>query len=60
MGQIETELEQGQPAVAVLPEPAQATIWINPQHLQDGEEEIVSRRLVEVLESKRRDGRGEA
>ena len=60
VGQIETELEQGQPAVAVLPEPAQATIWINPQHLQDGEEEIVARRLVEVLESKRRHGQGEA
>jgi L-seryl-tRNA(Ser) seleniumtransferase len=47
--QIEEELEGGDPAVAVLPEAAAATIWLNPQHLEDGEEAVVVRRVVAVL-----------
>ena len=50
--QIAEELECAKPAVAVLPQPAQATIWLNPQHLEDGEEEIVARRLAELIEAK--------
>ena len=52
VSEIEEELERGVPAIAVLPEPAAATIWLNPQHLADGEEEIVAQRLVEVLRAK--------
>ena len=50
--QIEIELETGPPAIAILPEPAAHTIWLNPQHLADGEEELVAQRVAEVLRSK--------
>ena len=60
VGEIEAELEAGRPRIAVLPEPAAQAIWLNPQHLEDGEEEVVARRLVEVLgtgtESRKDDG----
>jgi len=49
VAQVETALEQGQPAVAVMPEPSRSIIWLNPQHLADGEEEIVARRFAEVV-----------
>ena len=52
VNEIEEELEQGAPAIAVLPEPAEAAIWLNPQHLADGEEEIVAQRVAEVLRAK--------
>ena len=52
VNEIEEELEQGSPAIAVLPEAAEATIWLNPQHLADGEEEIVAQRVAEVLRAK--------
>jgi L-seryl-tRNA(Ser) seleniumtransferase len=48
--QIEAALETGTPAIAVLPEPAQQIIWLNPQHLQDGELEMVVARLAAVLQ----------
>ena len=44
MAEIEAALEKGTPAVAVLPQ--QGTIWLNPQHLQDGEEAIVVRTMM--------------
>jgi uncharacterized pyridoxal phosphate-dependent enzyme len=50
--QIEIELESGFPAVAVLPEAAADTIWLNPQHLAEGEAELVAQRVVEVLEQR--------
>jgi L-seryl-tRNA(Ser) seleniumtransferase len=49
VAQVETALEQGQPAVAVMPEPSRSIIWLNPQHLADGEEEVVARRFGEVV-----------
>ena len=52
VSQIDKELEGGKPAVAVLPQPAQATIWLNPKHLEDGEEEIVARRIAKLIEAK--------
>ena len=47
--QIELQLEQGTPAIAILTEPAQHIIWLNPQHLEDGEEETVAQHLADVL-----------
>ena len=47
VAEIEAALEKGTPAVAVLPQ--QGTIWLNPQHLEDGEEDIVVQRLGAVL-----------
>ena len=47
VAEIEAELEKGTPAVAVLPQPG--TIWLNPQHLEDGEEDIVVERVGEAL-----------
>ena len=49
VAEIEAELEKGTPAVAVLPQPG--TIWLNPQHLEDGEEDIVVERVGEVLKA---------
>ena len=49
VAQVETALEQGQPAVAVMPEPSRSIIWLNPQHLADGEEEVVACRFAEVV-----------
>jgi hypothetical protein len=47
--EIEAELERGTPAVAVLPQPG--SIWLNPQHLEDGEEDIVIERVGAVLKA---------
>lgn len=47
--QLDAELEGGEPAVAVLPDAANNSIWLNPQHLEEGEEELVARRVAEVL-----------
>ena len=47
VAEIEAALEKGTPAVAVLPQPG--TIWLNPQHLEDGEEDIVVQRVGAVL-----------
>ena len=43
---IDEQLEQGTPAIAVSI--ASGEIWLNPQHMADGEEEIVVRRVAEV------------
>ena len=51
VAQIETVLETGTPAIAVLVEPAQQLIWLNPQHLEDSQEETVAERLAEVLQA---------
>ena len=51
IAQLDEELEQGQPAIAVSPDAANASIWLNPQHLAEGEEQIVVRRLSEVLQT---------
>ena len=45
--EIEAALKKGTAAVAVLPQPG--TIWLNPQHLEDGEEDIVIQRVGAVL-----------
>lgn len=47
--QLEEILETGSPAVAVLPEAAAGILWLNPQHLEDGQEEVVAQRVAEVL-----------
>ena len=49
VSELDEILEQGTPAVAVGMHPAAKTIWLNPQHLEDGEEEIAARRLAQVL-----------
>jgi L-seryl-tRNA(Ser) seleniumtransferase len=52
VSEVEKELEEGTPAIHVSLEPGASTIWLNPQHLADGEEEIVARRLAEVLRAR--------
>ena len=47
--ELDDLLEAGSPAVAVFADAAHSAIWLNPQHLEDGEEEAVARRLSEVL-----------
>lgn len=47
--QLDAELEGGEPAVAVGPDAANDSLWLNPQHLEEGEEELVARRVAEVL-----------
>ncbi len=47
--QIDTELERGQPAMAITMQPRHRELWLSPQHLQDGEEAIVVERLRQVL-----------
>lgn len=49
VAQVEAALEAGRPAVAVFAQAREATIWLNPQHLEDGEEEVVVARLVQAL-----------
>ena len=49
--QLDAELEGGTPAVAVGPDAANDSLWLNPQHLEEGEEELVARRVAEVLGS---------
>ncbi len=49
VNEIDEQLEQGTPAIAVSI--ASMEIWLNPQHLADGEEEIVVRRVAEVLKA---------
>jgi L-seryl-tRNA(Ser) seleniumtransferase len=43
------ELRQGHPAIAVSAEPRAHLLWLNPQHLLDGEERVVADRVREVL-----------
>ena len=50
LAKIVAELGMGRPAVAVYAEPERAAIWLNPQHLREGEEQIVAQRLKEILE----------
>ncbi len=47
--ELDEILEQGTPAIAVGAQASQQTIWLNPQHLEDGEDEIAARRLADVL-----------
>jgi D-glucosaminate-6-phosphate ammonia-lyase len=47
--QIDTELERGQPAMAITMQPRQNELWLSPQHLQEGEEAIAAARLRQVL-----------
>lgn len=49
VGQVLAELDQGSPAVVVSAEPRLGVIWLNPQHLLDGEEEVVVQRVREAL-----------
>jgi L-seryl-tRNA(Ser) seleniumtransferase len=45
--QIDVELERGQPAMAIGMQ--QHELWLNPQHLQEGEEVVAAERLRQVL-----------
>ena len=47
--QMDELLEGGDPAVAVFADGANGAIWLNPQHLEDGQEELVAERVAEVL-----------
>ena len=47
--ELDEILEQGTPAIAVGAQASQQTIWLNPQHLEDGEDEIAARHLADVL-----------
>ena len=49
VNELDEILEQGTPSLAVGPHASAQTIWLNPQHLEDGEEEIAARRLADVL-----------
>ncbi len=42
-------LRHGTPAIAVGVEPSARALWLNPQHLLDGEEDVVARRVRQVL-----------
>ena len=42
--ELDDVLEGGDPAVAVFADAANGAIWLNPQHLEDGEEELVAER----------------
>ena len=50
VNEIDEQLERGTPAIAVSI--ALGEIWLNPQHLADGEEEVVVRRVAEVLKAR--------
>ncbi|MFH1568147.1 MAG: aminotransferase class V-fold PLP-dependent enzyme, partial [Gemmatimonadota bacterium] len=43
-------LMDGEPSIAVGAESRSRTLWLSPQHLEPGEEEIVAARLRQVLE----------
>ena len=45
---MEEVLEGGNPAVAVFADAANGAIWLNPQHLEDGEEMLVAKRVGEL------------
>ncbi|HJP32564.1 MAG TPA: aminotransferase class V-fold PLP-dependent enzyme [Candidatus Latescibacteria bacterium] len=47
--ELDDVLEGGDPAVAVFADAANGAIWLNPQHLEDGEEELVAERVGELL-----------
>jgi uncharacterized pyridoxal phosphate-dependent enzyme len=47
--ELDEILEQGTPALAIGAQPQQQTIWLNPQHLEEDEEEIAARHLADVL-----------
>lgn len=49
IGKLDDILEGGDPAVAVFADVAHSAIWLNPQHLQDGQEIAVAQRVREVL-----------
>jgi hypothetical protein len=42
-------LRAGEPAVAVGADARAHTLWLNPQHLADGEEDVVAARVRAVL-----------
>ena len=47
--QMDDILEGGDPVVAVFADAANSAIWLNPQHLQDGEEDLVAERVGRLL-----------
>ena len=49
IGELDAMLEGGTPAVAVFADARNSAIWLNPQHLEDGEEIAVAQRVGEVL-----------
>lgn len=49
IGQLDEILEGGDPAVAIGADAANSMIWLNPQHLEDGEDELVAQRVAAVL-----------
>ncbi|MDQ1246261.1 MAG: Aminotransferase class V-fold PLP-dependent enzyme [Actinomycetota bacterium] len=49
VGQVEQALMQGKPAIAISTEPAMRALWLNPQHLEPEQVEVVVRRVREVL-----------
>jgi L-seryl-tRNA(Ser) seleniumtransferase len=48
--EVDAALEAGEPAVSALP--IGADLWLNPQHLEDGEEDVVVQRVSEVLSAR--------
>jgi L-seryl-tRNA(Ser) seleniumtransferase len=49
VGAVAEALIAGEPAIAVSLEPRARTLWLNPQHLEPGQEEIVAARVRQVL-----------
>ena len=47
--EMDEVLEGGNPAVAIFADAANGAIWLNPQHLEDGEEMLVAKRVGELL-----------
>ncbi len=50
--ELDEILEGGDPMVTVFADGANSTIWLTPQHLEDGQEELVAKRVAEVLTSR--------
>ena len=50
VGAVAQALVSGEPSIAISVEPRIRALWLNPQHLEEGQEEIVARRVREVLE----------
>jgi hypothetical protein len=50
VGAVAEALMRGEPSVAVSVEPQIRALWLNPQHLEAGQEEIVAARVRQILE----------
>ena len=48
-GQVASMLMQGEPAIAVSVEPGIRALWLNPQHLDEGQADVVAARVREIL-----------